>query len=90
VKKITEARLDLLSLADAEQKDSHVAGLDAALELAKRHATYNKGQDDTIKHFNTAMMEFLEQSRLMREQETKWFDLATNCDLDDGSNGTVN
>ena len=47
--------------------------MDAASELAKRHATssYNKGQGATIKHLNTATMEFLEQSGLMREQETK-------------------
>jgi len=74
-------------LAEAKQEYSDVAGIDAASELANTHATYNKDQGATKKHFNTATMEFLEQSRLMREQETNWFDLATNCDLDDGSKG---
>jgi len=85
--KVTEARLDSLSLAEAKQEYSDVTGLYAATTLATTHATYNKGQGATIKHFNTATMEFLEQSGLMREQEEKWFDLAANCDLRDGSKG---
>jgi len=62
-------------LAEAKQEYSDLAGIDAALELAKTHTNYNKGQGATIKDFNTATMEFLEQSGLMREQETKWFNL---------------
>jgi len=37
------------------------------------HASYNKGQGATTKHFNTATMGFLEQSGLMKAQEKKWF-----------------
>ena len=66
VKKVTEARLDSLSLAEAKQEYSDVAGIDAATELAKTHTTYNKGQGAAKKHFKTATMEFLEQSGLMR------------------------
>jgi len=55
------------------------------LNVSRGHATYNKGQGATTKHFNTATMEFLEQSGLMRSQEKKWFDYATNCELPVGS-----
>ena len=47
----------------------------------------NKGQGATTKHFNTATMEFREQSGLMRAQEKKGFDHAANCELPDGSKG---
>jgi len=52
-----------------------------------RRENMNKGQGATTKHFNTATMEFLEQSGFMRAQEKKWFDHATNCELPDGSKG---
>ena len=70
-------RLDSLNLIEAKQEYLDLAGIDAALELATRHTTYSKGKGTTIRHFNTATMEFLEQSGLMREQETTRFDL--NC-----------
>ena len=83
VKKVAEARLDSLSLAEY----SDVARLHTANTLATTHATYNKDKGATKKHFNPTTMEFLEKSGLMREQEKKWFDHATNCDLHDGSKG---
>jgi len=55
-------------LLDAKQEFSDVAGIDAALELAKTHATCNKRHSTTRKHYNKAMMEFLEQSKLLRVQ----------------------
>ena len=55
-----------------------MAKIDAASELAKRHATYNKGQGDTDKRFNAATMEFLEKSGMMWEQETKLFEGASH------------
>jgi len=84
VKKATKARLDSLSLAEAKQEYLDVAGLHAATTLATTHATYNKGQGAAIQHFNTTTMKFLERG-LMRQQEKKWFGLATNCDLHGGS-----
>jgi len=39
--KVTAAKLDSLSLAEAKQEYSDVAGIDAASELAKLHATCN-------------------------------------------------
>ena len=83
VKKVAEARLESLSLAEAKQEYSDVAGKHAVTTLCTSHATYNKGQGATTKHFNTATMEFLEQSGL----EKKWFDHATNCELPDGFTG---
>jgi len=47
VKKVTETRLDSLSLAEAKQEYSDVAGIDAAMQLATTHTTYNKGQGAT-------------------------------------------
>jgi len=81
VKKVAEARLESLSLAEAKQEYSDVAGKHAVTTLCTSHATYNKGQGATTKHFNTARMEFLQQSGLMRASEKKWFDHATNCEL---------
>jgi len=81
VKKIAEARLESLSLTEAKQEYSDVAGKHAVTTLCTSHATYNKGQGATTKHFNTAPMEFLEQNGLMRAQEKKLFDHATNCEL---------
>ena len=63
-----------------------MAGKHAVTTLCTTHATQNKGQGTTTKHFNTATMEFLEQSGLMRAQEKKWFDHATNCEPSVGSN----
>ena len=72
-------------LAEAKQEYLDVAGKHAVMTLCTTHASYNKGQDTTTKYFNT--MEFLEQSGLMKAQENKWFDHATNCELSDGLKG---
>ena len=68
VKKVAETRLKCLSLAEAKQEYSDVAGKHAVTTLCTTHATYNKGQGATPKHFNTATMEFLQRSGLMRAQ----------------------
>jgi len=87
VKKVAEARLECLSLAEAKQEYSDVAGKYAVTTLCITHASYNKGQGATTKHFNNATMGFLEQSGLMKAQEKKWFKNATNCELSDGLKG---
>ena len=87
VKKVAEARLESLSLAEAKQEYSDVAGKHAVTTLCTTHASYNKGQGATTKHFNTATMGFLEQSGLMKAQEKKFFDHPTNCELYDGLKG---
>jgi len=55
-------------LAEAKQEYSDVAGKHAVMTLCTTHATYNQGQGATTKHFNTATMEFLQRSGLMRAQ----------------------
>jgi len=71
-------------LAEAKQEYSDVAGKHAVITLCTTHASYNKGQGATTKHFNTATMGFLEQNGLMKAQEENWFDHATNCELSVG------
>jgi len=83
VKKVALARLESLSLAEAKQEYSDVVGKHAVTTLCTTHASYNNGQGATTKHFNTATMEFLEQSGL----EKKWFDHATKRELPDGLKG---
>jgi len=60
VKKDADARLVSLSLAGAKREHSDVARLHVATTLATTHATYNKDEGATIKHFSTATMEFME------------------------------
>jgi len=74
-------------LAEAKQGYSDVAGKHAVTTLCTTHASYNKGQGATTTHFNTATMEFLEQSGFMKAQKKKWFDHATNGELSDGLKG---
>jgi len=74
-------------LTEVKQEYSDVAGKHAVTTLCTTHTSYNKGQGATTKHFNTATMGFLEQSGLMKAQEKKWFDHATNCELSDGLKG---
>ena len=64
-------------MAEAKQGYSDVAGKHTVTTLCTTHASYNKGQGATTKHFNTATMRFLEQSGLMKAQEKMWFDHAT-------------
>jgi len=87
VKKVADTRLECLNLAEAKQEYSDVAGKHAVTTLCTTHASYNKGQGATTKHFNTATMGFLEQSGLMKAQEKRWFDHATNSELADGLQG---
>ena len=86
VKKVAEARLECLSLANAEhwQEYSDVAGKHAVTTLCTTHASYNKGHGATTKRFKNATMGFLEQSGLINAQDKKWFNHATNCKFSDG------
>jgi len=68
MKKVAEARFESFSLAEAKQEYSDVAGKHAVTTLCTTHATYNKVQGATTKHFNTATIEFLQRSGLMRAQ----------------------
>ena len=74
-------------MAEAKQEYSDVVGKHAVTTLCTTHASYNKGQGATTKHFNTATIGFLEQSGLMKAQEKKRFDHATNCELSDELKG---
>jgi len=87
VKKVAEARLECLSLTEAKQEYSEVAGKYAVTTLCITHASYNKGQGATTKHFNNATVGFLEQSGLMKTQEKKWCENTANCELSDGWKG---
>ena len=85
VREVEKQRLNAVSLEEAQDKYTEVAGELAADTLRVAHQNQNRGQGVTKAQYAEATMAFMEKENAFVKIYDKWLHEAANIHLEDGS-----
>jgi len=85
VREVEKQRLNAVSLEEAQDKYTEVAGELAADTLRVAHQNQSRGQGVTKAQYVEATMAFMEKENAFVKMYDKWLDEAANIHLEDGS-----